>query len=488
MENKRGLGILLHITSLPNKYGLGTISIEAYDFVRMLAKNKIKYWQVLPHNHCDYGMCPYNAYSVFAGNPYLIDLREFLTEEELARFGIVEKTSDAIDLLDMKKKYFDAFWYFYDKCRNNFDIEGFKKEHEYWLFDYARFMAIKQIYDDKPWWEFPDGLKAADTESNRKFDEKYGKVFDFYVFLQYIFFMQWERLKKYANLLGVKIVGDMAIYSAMDSADVWAHRKQYKFKDNYTPSVVSGTPPDAYTEDGQLWGNPIYDYKKMEKDGYTWWVQRMKVASKIFDTVRIDHFRAFSSYWAVPYEDETAKNGKWEMGPGKKLYDKLAASTNMEMFVEDLGILTDDVIGLKKKLDCAGMKVMQFAFDSDWSKMYLPHNYEKNCVAYIGTHDNNTFKGYLEEAGLDKQKLFAEYVGASVENLDDIIEKTIRSVVASPANLAIITIQDILGLDGKSRMNVPGTMSGNWLFQLKDLDFGKKLEELSKLVEIYERY
>ena len=244
----------------------------------------------------------------------------------------------------------------------------------------------------------------------------------------------------------------------------------------------------GFYEDGQLWGNPIYDYKKMEKDGYTWWVQRMKVASKIFDTVRIDHFRAFSSYWAVPYEDETAKNGKWEMGPGKKLYDKLAASTNMEMFVEDLGILTDDVIGLKKKLDCAGMKVMQFAFDSDWSKMYLPHNYEKNCVAYIGTHDNNTFRGYLEEAGLDKQKMFADYVGASVENLDDIIEKTIRSVVASPANLAIITIQDILGLDSKARMNIPGTMSGNWLFQLKDLCFDKKLEELSKLVEIYERY
>ena len=388
----------------------------------------------------------------------------------------------------MQKKYFNAFWYFYDKCRSGFDIEAFKKEHEYWLYDYARFMAIKQIYGNKPWWEFPDGLDSNNIEANRRFDEKYGKVFDFYVFLQYIFFMQWERLKKYANSLGVKIVGDMAIYSDMDSADVWANRKQYKFSADGKPSVVSGTPPDAFTEDGQLWGNPIYDYKKMEKDGYTFWVERIRVASKIFDTVRLDHFRAFSSYWAVPYGDTTAKGGKWEMGPGKKLYDKLVANTKMEIFVEDLGILTDDVIKLKEKLGCAGMKVMQFAFDSDLSKMYLPHNYEKNCVAYIGTHDNDTFKGYLLNISEDIRIQFADYVGANVDNIDDIIDKAIRCIMASSANLVVITMQDLLKLDGSARMNVPGTIDGNWQFQLKDMAIEKEIESMAKWIKAYERY
>ena len=280
----------------------------------------------------------------------------------------------------------------------------------------------------------------------------------------------------------------MAIYSDMDSADVWANRKQYKFAADGKPSVVSGTPPDAFTEDGQLWGNPIYDYKKMEKDGYAFWVERIRVASKIFDTVRLDHFRAFSSYWAVPYGDTTAKGGKWEMGPGKKLYDKLVANTKMEIFVEDLGILTDDVIKLKEKLGCAGMKVMQFAFDSDLSKMYLPHNYEKNCVAYIGTHDNDTFKGYLLNTSEDIRIQFADYVGASVDNIDDIIDKAIRCIMASSANLVVITMQDLLKLDGSARMNVPGTIDGNWQFQLKDMAIEKEIESMAKWIKAYERY
>lgn len=487
MENIRAAGVLLHITSLPNKYGLGTISIEAYDFVRMLAKAKVKYWQILPLNHCDYGSSPYSAYSVFAGNPYFIDLREFLSEEELARFGIVEKKSKKIDLADMQAKIHKAQWYFYDKCRSKFDIESFKKEHSSWLYDYARFMAIKEVHGTIPWWEFPDGLDKCDITFNKKFDEKYGKVFDFYVFLQYIFFMQWTRLKAYANSLGVKIAGDMAIYSAMDGADVWANRRLFKCDKEGKPSVVSGTPPDAFTEDGQLWGNPIYDYKKMEKEGYSWWLDRVRVSAKLFDIVRIDHFRAFASYWAVPSGDETAKNGKWEVGPGKKLYDMLDAATDMDFFVEDLGILTDDVIKLRDRLKCTGMKVLQYAFDCELTHGFLPHNYEKNFVAYIGTHDNDTFKGYLESATVERRRLFARYVGASEDDIDEIVEKSIRAMLQSPANLCVITIQDLLKLGSEARMNVPGTIDGNWLFQLKNLDFAKEMDSLADMIDIYDR-
>ncbi|MBQ9791375.1 MAG: 4-alpha-glucanotransferase [Clostridia bacterium] len=487
MENKRASGVLLHITSLPNKYGLGTISIEAYDFVRMLAKARVKYWQILPLNHCGYGMSPYSAYSVFAGNPYFIDLREFLSEEELKKFGIVEKGNSKLNLEDMQKKLFNAFWYFYDKCRNKFDIEDFKKENASWLYDYARFMAIKQIHGNIPWWEFPNNLDKCELGSNKKFDEKYGKVFDFYVFLQYIFFMQWTRLKAYANSLGVKIVGDMAIYSAMDGADVWANRELFKCDAQGKPTVVSGTPPDAFTEDGQLWGNPIYNYKKMEKDNYAWWINRVRVASKLFDTVRIDHFRAFASYWAVPAKDETAKNGKWEVGPGKKLYDLMCNSTDMDFFVEDLGELTDDVIKLRDRLKCAGMKVLQYAFDCDLAKGFLPHNYEKNCVAYIGTHDNDTFKGFLEKLDDNRLSLYARYFGAEKENIDDIIDKAIRYMLQSQANLCVITIQDLLKLNGDYRMNVPGTIEGNWLFQLKNLNFEKEMESLADMIDIYQR-
>ena len=484
---ERSSGVLLHVTSLPNRYGLGTMSVEAYDFVRFLAKAKVGYWQVLPFNHCDYGMSPYNAYSVFAGNIYWIDLREFLSEEEMAQFGIVPKTSQKVDIVSMQSKYFNAFWYFYDKCRNNFNIESFKKENAHWLYDYARFMAIKQVYGNAPWWEFPNGLKDNDPKANLEFDKKYGKVFDFYVFLQYIFFMQWTRLKSYANKLGVKIIGDIAIYSAMDGADVWANRGAYQFGTDGNPTVVSGAPPDAFTEDGQLWNNPIYNYKLMAKSNYSWWVDRIKITSKLFDTIRIDHFRGFAGYWAVPYGETTAKNGGWVKGPGKKLFDAIKENVKVEIFAEDLGVITEDVVKLKDSLGLAGMRVFQFGFE-DGAENYLPHNYEKNCVVYLGTHDNDTTLGYFESIDEEKFNKFKNYLGVESGDKKAMVKAAIRAVYQSVADLVVVTAQDLLQLGNEYRMNLPGTIEGNWLYQMEENFSDDMATYLESLVVAYERY
>ena len=487
MENVRSSGVLLHITSLPNRYGLGAISVEAYDFVRLLAKAKVKYWQILPHNHCDYGECPYNCYSVFAGNPYYIDLREFLSEGELAQFGIVPKTTLKVDTKKMQANLFNAFWYFYDKFRSKFDIEVFKKENAHWIYNYARFMSIKQVYGNMPWWEFPHGLDKCTPSACKKFDEQYGKVLDFYVFLQYIFFMQWTRLKDYANSLGVKIIGDLAIYSAMDGAEVWANREQYQFGEDGNPVVVSGCPPDAFSEEGQFWNQPVYDYKKMAKDGYTWWVDRMKIASKILDTIRIDHFRGFAQYWAIPYGAKSAKEGHWEKGPGIKLFEKFKENVKLEIFAEDLGVITDDVIRLKERAKLAGIKVFQFAYESDLSRNYLPHNYEKHCVAYIGTHDNDTMKGFLESCPEWKLELFSRYLRVPSDNIDEMVDRAIMLLFESHANTCVVCMQDLLKLGTEGRMNVPGVIEGNWQYQLETMPGEELVKRLYELNDIYQR-
>jgi 4-alpha-glucanotransferase len=467
---------------LPNKNGLGTFSSECYKFIDFLHEGGFGCWQVLPFADCGYGLSPYSAISSFAINPYFIDLTEFLSDEEIGRFGLSKEN----ELYDQQVRFEKALDLVYKKHKHKFNITDWEKENSYWLQNYVDYRVLSKIYSTD-WTKFAKGLDIQKPSSMIEFRKVYAKDLDREKFIQYIAEFQWKKIRKYANSKGVEIFGDIPMYVEFNSADVWNNPSDWQIE-NGKAKAVAGVPGDYFNKDGQLWGYPLYDYENMSKNKYDFWTKRFKRLSKLFDIVRIDHFVAFSRYWSIPSKSTSALDGVWVKGAGEKVLPNLVSIPNLKIVAEDLGIITEDVINLRMKHGIAGLKILQFAFDSDEDNIYKPHNYEKNCVAYIGTHDNETFMGYLNSIDWCKLNRFKRYFGLPLEVQNDVvIDSAIENLYRSSAKLVILTMQDILKLDNKARMNVPGVVTGNWLWQLENLDFGGVSGRYKYLSEIYAR-
>ena len=467
----RESGVLLPIASLPSDYGIGCFSKEAYEFVDQLKAGGQKNWQILPLGPTGYGDSPYQSFSTFAGNPYFIDLETLIKEGLLTReecdacdFG------DNAEFIDYEKIYFSRFKILrkaFERFVPDEEFETFAEENKAWLEDYALYMAIKNSLGGISWSQWPAELKRRVPEAMEEKKKELEEEIQFIRFQQYEFTKQWTRLKKYANDQGIRIIGDIPIYVAFDSADAWANPQLFQFDEECTPIAVAGCPPDAFAATGQLWGNPLYDWEYHEKTGFAWWIQRLEYCYKLYDVVRVDHFRGFDEYYAIPYGDKTAENGKWRKGPGLELFKAVKkAMGEMSIIAEDLGYLTDSVRQLVKDTGYPGMKVLQFAFDSREESDYLPHNYEHNCVVYTGTHDNNTILGWLDEMAPEDRLLAERYLDNRYTRKEDMPWDFIRLAMASVADLAITPIQEFLCLGGEARINRPSTLGTNWKWRL----------------------
>ncbi len=486
---QRGSGILMHISSLPSPYGIGTLGDAAYEFVDFLKAAGQKYWQVLPISPTGYGDSPYQSYSTFAGNPYFIDF------EELTRLGNLSpdeyknlywgKACDKVDyeaISQNKIKVLRAA-YLADRDAMRDKLHAFRAEESYWIENYAMFMALKGENDGLPYWEWSEELKLRKPEAMAEAFNRLSEELEFWVYVQYRFFEQWNKLRVYANENGIKIIGDIPIYVAEDSADAWARSDVLWLDENRRPVRVAGCPPDYFSPKGQLWGNPLYNWDYLKETNYEWWVLRVKATLKVCDIVRIDHFRAFSAYYAIPFGNEDAVEGEWLEGAGIHFFDVLKAELggNPPIIAEDLGLMDDGVRNLLKATKFPGMKVLQFAFDPRGDSDYLPHKYDKNCVAYIGTHDNDTLLGWYNSDGESVQKFAKEYLRFD----RDVTEGFFAGLMSSVADVAIVTMQDILKLDETARMNTPGVMGGNWQWRLKNNsvftdDTAKKLAAVTR--------
>lgn len=475
-------GILAPISSLPSPYGIGTFGKTAFSFCDFLSKTNQNSWQILPLSVTSYGDSPYQSPSGYAINPYFIDL-DILIEE-----GLIEKGDlDGLDFgkgdkIDYQKLYLnrrEILKKASKKVDTGADFKRFLKENNDWIEDYATFMSIKEINGGREWSSWEDGLKKAKKKTVLQFKKENIELITFYKIEQYLAFTQWKRLKEYANNKGIEIIGDMPIYNAYDSHDVWAEPRYYKLDKNLTPTAVAGVPPDAFTADGQLWGNPLYDFDKMREDGYSFWIKKLKHQKKLFDVVRIDHFRAFESYFAIPY-GKLPKSGKWIKAPGEEIFNTIKEYVDVDIIAEDLGIITPAVRRLLKKLKFPNMRVLQFADFQNPKHEYLPQNYPKNCIVYTGTHDNDTTCAWFDGLS-DEDKKMVEKVandGITVFGL-------IKALMKSKANRVIIPIQDYLLQGGEGRINYPGKDSGNWTYRipngvLEDRFFIRTVKELSK--------
>ncbi|MCI9530989.1 MAG: 4-alpha-glucanotransferase [Lachnospiraceae bacterium] len=476
----RSSGILMHISSLPSPYGIGTLGEEARKFVDFLVKAQQSYWQVLPICPTSYGDSPYQSFSSFAGNPYFIDL-EILCQEGLLAQRECQSYGWGGDITKVdygalyKSRYpllHKAYARFLEKIPE--DYLAFCKEQAGWLEDYALFMALKDAHDGASWSEWEPEIKLRQEEEMESARQVLADEIGFWKMVQYLFYKQWGQLKEYANQRGIRMIGDVPIYVAMDSADVWANPSQFYLDENLDPIDVAGCPPDAFSEDGQLWGNPLFRWDVMEKDGYRWWTKRLEKISKLFDVVRIDHFRGFDSFYAIPYGDKTARNGEWRKGPGIGLFRAVEKKLGkLDIIAEDLGFLTDSVRQMLADSGYPGMKLFQFAFDSREDGDYLPHNYTRNCVVYAGTHDNDTILGWMESAPKDCVAFAKEYLKLDEE--EGLNWGVMRGVWASVGDLAIVTMQDLLDLGGNGRMNTPSTLGYNWMWRMEPDAISNKL-------------
>lgn len=467
----RESGVLLPVASLPSNYGIGCFSREAYEFVDQLKAGGQKNWQILPLGPTGYGDSPYQSFSTFAGNPYFIDLETLIEEGLLTKqecdtcdFG------DNAEFIDYEKIYFSRFKILrkaFERFVPGEDFETFTEENKAWLEDYALYMAIKNSLGGISWSQWPAELKRRMPQAMKEKKKELAEELQFIRFQQYEFTKQWTKLKKYANDQGIRIIGDIPIYVAFDSADAWADPELFQFDEECTPTAVAGCPPDAFAATGQLWGNPLYDWEYHEKTGFAWWIRRLEYCYKLYDVVRVDHFRGFDEYYAIPYGDKTAEFGKWKKGPGLKLFKAVKeAMGDTAIIAEDLGYLTDSVRQLVKDTGYPGMKVLQFAFDSREESDYLPHNYDHNCVVYTGTHDNNTILGWLEEMAPEDRLLAERYLNNRYTRKEDMPWDFIRLSMASVADLAITPIQEFLCLGGEARINRPSTLGINWKWRL----------------------
>ena len=487
----RSCGILLHISSLPNKYGIGTLGQCAYDFVDFLNESKQTLWQVLPIGPTSYGDSPYQGFSTFAGNPYFIDL-DLLKDEGLleeAEYAYLEQgDQNKVDYGFLYNNRFHVLRLAFDRFDvNNKEYKKFKRANKFWLDDYALFMTLKNLHNGDSWWNWEDGLKLRKKTVISAKKKEYANDIEFWCFIQFKFFEQWYALKAYANSKGVQIVGDIPIYVAHDSADVWCNPTDWQMDENLNPTVVAGCPPDGFSELGQLWGNPIYNYEKMAQEGFPWWVKRMKESLKLYDIIRIDHFRGFAGYYSIKFGAPDARDGEWVTGPGIALFNKIKEELGeVKVIAEDLGLITEDVAELLQATGFPGMKVLQFGFNHEGDSEYLPHNYPKNCVVYPGTHDNETIVSWFRGLSDEDRAFVRNYL-----NLRDdyfICENVARACLQSAAETVIIQFQDYIGLADEGRMNAPSTLGSNWQYRARKEQFNDDLAQyLARLSETYRR-
>lgn len=481
----RASGILMHISSLSSKYGIGTMGKEAYNFVDFLVKSKQAYWQILPLSPTSYGDSPYQSFSTHAGNPYFIDL-DILCEEGLLEQAEIDEVQwdfgkDEVDYSNIYHYRFDilkkAYERFLKTDQTAFNL--FLEENENWVSNYALFMSIKYTHGQKCWLEWDNSLKMRDPHSLWLFKTEHQKDVEFWEFLQFKFFEQWQKLKAYANENGIKIIGDIPIYVAIDSVDVWVSPDLFDLDNDLIPNAVAGCPPDIFSDSGQLWGNPLYNWERHKETEYNWWIERLRFSTMLYDVVRIDHFKGFESYYCVPYGNKDAVIGEWKKGPGADFFKFIENKMGkLPLIAEDLGFLTDEVITMLNECGFPGMRVLEFAFDSD-DNIYLPHNHTKNCVVYVGTHDNNTILGWLSEADKKAVEFCTKYVNGENMTQSELVWAIIKTAFASVGDTAIIQMQDYLELGSEARMNFPSTMGTNWKWRIKK---GVLTDELSKKI------
>ena len=465
----RGSGILMHITSLPGPYGVGTMGKHAFAFVDFLKKAGQSYWQILPLTPTGYGDSPYQSCSAFAGNHYLIDL------EVLADEGLLKKdepdtlrwnsTDAQVDFGLLHQNRLRILRTAYSRFQDWDALDAFCRENSSWLSDFALFMALKEKYGGAPWYQWEEPLKRRNPDAVWNARQALKDQIRFYSFVQYLFYRQWSALRAYAHKNGVSIIGDVPIYVPRDCVEVWSSPELFQLDGNLDPVAVAGCPPDAFCEDGQLWGNPLYRWDAHTKDNYGWWIHRLAAAGRLYDVVRLDHFRGFASYWSVPFGDRTARGGKWVKGPGMDFIRALRQQLpNLQLIAEDLGFLTQEVLDLRDASGFPGMKVLGFAFDSREPSGYLPHTYIQNTVCYTGTHDNMTMRQWLDTAPAEAAEYAKQYMHLS--EAEGLVWGVIRTAFSCVSDLCIIQMQDYLDLGGDARMNFPGTTGGNWVWRM----------------------
>ena len=483
----RASGILLSISSLPSNYGIGCFSKEAYEFVDKLCEAGQSFWQILPLGPTGYGDSPYQSFSTFAGNPYFIDL------EKLIRDGLLTKEEcDAVDFgednekVDYEKLYKGRYKLLKKAFENsnineNNAFKEFQKENSFWLEDYALFMAAKEKYDNQSWHNWDKEIRLRDKEALEKLKEELKEQIDFQKYMQFEFFSQWKELKSYANSKGIKIIGDIPIYVSLDSADAWANPQLFYLDSDNKPTRIAGCPPDGFSATGQLWGNPLYNWNYHKETGFSWWIKRIEYCYKLYDILRIDHFRGFDEYYSIPFGAESAIDGRWEKGPGIELFKAVEAKLGKrEVIAEDLGYLTDSVRKLVDDCGFPGMKVLEFAFDSrdsSGAQHYFPYNYTENSVVYTGTHDNETIAGWFKNITEEERNMARLYLNNRYTPESEIYWDFVCLAMASVSKWCVIPMQDYLGLDNSARMNTPSTVSVNWRWRLPKSAFDKSLAE-----------
>jgi len=495
---ERASGILLHPTALPGPYGIGTFGRQALDFLDWLAEAGQKHWQICPLVPTGYGDSPYQGFSAFAGNGNLIDPDDLvnlglLTDDELQPLRSLP--ADHVDfgrLIPAKRRLLETAWNRFNRLPEDVrsEFQSFRKDASSWLDDYALFMVLKDRHGGLPWNEWDPEFRHRDPETLAAALVEYSVELGYHAFVQFLFHRQWTRLKEAAADRGIGIIGDLPIFIAYDSSDCWAHSDLFQLDDDGVPTAVAGVPPDYFSATGQLWGNPLYDWTAMERNGFAWWISVLRHKLTMFDILRIDHFRGFAAYWAVPYGETTAVKGHWIPSPGRKLFKTVReALGDIPIIAEDLGVITDDVVDLMSECGFPGMKVLQFAFDSSEQNDYLPHTYDRHCLVYTGTHDNDTAVGWFESAPETDREAARAYLGLP-DGADghDAARAMIRAALASVADLAITPLQDVLGLGSGARFNTPGTLGGNWSWRAAADAFDSRIaEELRKYVRIYGR-
>ncbi len=477
-SKKRQSGILAHISSLPGKYGIGTLGRDAFSFCNFLKSSGFSAWQVLPLNPHGLGFSPYMSVSSFAGNPLFIS-PDLLFEKGLITRGELEDSflpnHGRVDFKSVIAKKNSLLRSAFKRFSDFDSLEAFCCDAGNPLADYASFMTIREELGGATLQAFPQELKNKTGLKNWRKTHKRDE--DYYKFEQFLFFSQWKDLRNYANRCGISLTGDVPIYVSPDSCDVWSHPEIFNVSENLSPCEVAGCPPDAFSRDGQLWGNPTYRWDVLSESGFEWWISRLSRCSKLFDTVRLDHFRAFESYWAIPARSGSAACGVWKKGPGKQFFDAVKERLpELDMIAEDLGFLTDEVFKLRDECNLPGMRVLQFAFDGDSENLYLPHKHPENCVVYTATHDNDTLSGFIEAASENTIAFASRYLGVSDKaSLPDAI---INAAMASRARLAIFPIQDFLNLPTSARMNTPSTLSDkNWRFRIPENSLTDELSD-----------
>jgi len=503
VKKSRKCGVLLPVTSIPSKYGIGSFSKEAYEFIDFLHDAGQSYWQILPLGPTSYGDSPYQSFSTFAGNPYFIDIEKLINDNLLTKkdadkydFG---SEPEYVDYAAMYKSRFKLLRTAYEnsglseksKSKSSPELkkafDAFVEANKDWVLDYSLFMALKNANDGRSWNTWEEGLRLRKKDAIKKAFDEYSDEVRFYEFQQYLFATQWIELKGYANSKGIDIIGDIPIYVAFDSADTWARPELFQLDENNLPTDVAGCPPDAFSATGQLWGNPLYKWDYHKKTGYEWWMKRLAHCFDLYDVVRIDHFRGFDEYYAIPYGSPNAIIGEWRKGPGIDLFDTMKKVLGKRRVIaEDLGFLTPSVIKLVQKTGFPGMKILQFAFDPREESDYLPHNYTKNCIVYTGTHDNETTLAWYNQLSRKDRAFAKKYM--NIKTNKDITWEFIRGALASVSDTAIIPMQDYLGLGSSARINTPSTLGGNWQWRLKGDELtGELADRMKDMAKLYGR-